>query len=193
MMGLGLHDFQPAVAVAGLKSNVALGIFADVGDFHFRELANNAGGRTDSEGTGRNLPVLPYHRTGADDTVVTNLATIKQDGSHADQAVVANGATMQGDVMPHGDVIANHNGVSATGMHHRVVLNIASLAEDDWLNIATQNRPEPNTRLVLQDNTADYRSALGHMVFLRQGRGVIFESTDHAVMVTESIVCGKPI
>ena len=62
---------------------------------------------TDQQGAVGKLFTFGDQCAGANDTVRPDFRVIQDDGAHADQAVVADGAAMQGDAVANGDIFAD--------------------------------------------------------------------------------------
>lgn len=80
---------------------------------------------------------------------------IENGGSHADEGAVVNGAAVEGDVMPDGDIIAYFEcSFLIEGMEAAAVLDVYSIADADIVDITAYDCIEPYGTLVAHGDIA---------------------------------------
>ncbi|MOA23239.1 hypothetical protein D3C78_1438470 [compost metagenome] len=85
-----------------------------------------------------------------------DLRAVEHHGIDADQAVVADAAAMQVDLVADGDALADGQRPAHVGVQHAAVLHVAVLADVDQLVVAAQHGAKPHTGAGLQTHLADH-------------------------------------
>lgn len=139
--------------------------------FVFRERTDDATGCAYNEGAFGNDHALRYKGSSSDDAAWTNLAAIEQDSTHADKDFILDGAGMHDGAMTDGDVVADEGGVIIANVDDNAVLNVATGADMDGVNVTTKNSAVPNAGLSLQGHITDDDGALSDE-YLASHRGI---------------------
>src|SRR5439155_9880399 len=104
----------------------------------------------DHERARRYAGAFGHDRTRCYDTARPDVDTVEEHASHADQAVVLDGASMQNGAVPHPDPRADPRREPCVHVHDRAVLEIAVLADHDRGHVAAQHRVVPHARVRAQ-------------------------------------------
>ena len=113
------------------------------------------------------LGTLQNKGAGGDDGAFANLAVVEQGGTHANEGAVADGASMEGDVVADGDVAADMRGAGLMRyMYAGAVLHVGAVADCYWGHVATHHGVEPHRALVAQRHVAHQRSVLAEITVL---------------------------
>src|SRR5438270_3411496 len=134
------------------------------------ERAHRARGTPHDERIVREHLVLGHQSAGTDQTVLSDLRAIENDGTHADEAVASDAAAMQHHVMADDAIVADREGKPGISMKRGIVLDLRALAELDPFVVATQNRAEPHAGIALQAHAPDHGCALGNPVAAGGGK-----------------------
>ena len=104
----------------------------------------------------RNQAARAYHH------VIGNHHVVQDDRTDADQALIANAASMQHDRMPHRHIVANDErrtfrlGRRFVGyMAHGQVLHVGPATDHDAVHVAAQHRVAPDGTVVADLHVAD--------------------------------------
>ena len=94
--------------------------------------------------------------------MAANASAIQHHRGDANQAFVADGATVQHDLVTHGDVLAHHHGQAVVRMDDGQILHIAALANMDGLGVTPQNRAKPHAGVGLQSDGPHHLGRVCH-------------------------------
>jgi hypothetical protein len=119
----------------------------------------------DDHGPGRNDRARDDDSVRADDAFIADLSVVKNGRVHPDDAVVADRGIVDDGRMPDGDVLAD-----LANMDDRVVLDIASFADDHWSFITAQHGQWPDARSLCYPNVPD-----------DDGRGIDVDVLSHGI------------
>ena len=120
-------------------------------------------------------------RAGADQRIFADARTVEQNRPHADQAVGADGAAVQDDVVTDHAIRPDGHRETGIGVQRRIVLDLRALAELDRFVIAAQHRAEPDAGIELEPHFADHGRVRRDpkAARFRQFRPVSVEFVDH--------------
>ncbi len=114
--------------------------------------------------TGGNLCVLEHQGTGGDNGALAYLAAVEQRAAHADESVVVDGTSVDGDVMADGDIAADVRRARLVGdMDAGAVLHVGAVADGDGCHVAPDDGIEPHAALVAHGHIADDGSILAEI------------------------------
>ena len=101
------------------------------------------------------------------DCALANDGVIEHGCTHSDQCTVLHYASMQGDAMPDGNVVAkNTRRFAVESMDARVVLNVCAIAYLDEMYVASHDSIEPDGAVVAHLYVAHYHSTLAEVAVL---------------------------
>src|SRR5699024_11553508 len=121
-----------------------------------RDLALDAPRRAHDQAVVRNLLAFRDQRVGANDAIAPDARAVEDDGLDADQAVVADGATMQHGLVAHSHASADARREAGIGMHHAAVLDIRACADEQVFDVAAQHGIEPDADFFAERYPAEH-------------------------------------
>ena len=124
-------------SMGGGDLHIFIGPGFDSGSFLRSECFNDFTWSSKDERACGNSGFLSDQSMGADDTLLFNNRSIKNGGSHSDQATIANRTGMNGGVMSNGDVFTDEDRIVISQMYNRSILNVRSFSDTNRLNIGS--------------------------------------------------------
>src|SRR5690606_24105014 len=102
----------------------------------------------------------------------------EDDRPHADEGSVADRASVHDSIVTDGDVLADHDRMSAVDVNRHVVLHIAAASERDAGGVGTQHSVVPDTRTRLERDVADDTGTVCDKGIVCDARGLVLEGED---------------
>ena len=103
-----------------------------------------------------------HQRAGANDHLVLDHRTVHDDAAHADQNPVAQGAAVQGDLVPDGHLVTDDQRVAIRierpgvgDVQHAAVLHAGARADTDAVHVAADHGQRPDRTVLTQFDVAD--------------------------------------
>lgn len=118
------------------------------------ELPNDTSGRTQHERARRNFHPHGNECVCADHAPRANLRPIKNDRAHADEGLVVDGAGVDNGAVPDCHTLAENDRKIIGEVKDGVILNVRLRSHDNAVDIAAQDRAEPNARFFAQGDLA---------------------------------------
>lgn len=114
--------------------------------FLFRrfQLPDDLAGRPQHQRSGRYFGSRRHESLCANDGTLPDLRAVENDRAHADKDLVSHRAGMHDGAVPHRDQLANESGKLVRNVHDRAILDVAARAHRDPVDIAPQDRAEPD-------------------------------------------------
>jgi len=149
------------------------------------ERAHGARRRSDDERLIGKFLALGNQRAGADKAVIADARPVEHDRPHPDQAVGADRAAVQDDVVADDAVRSDGHGKTGIGMQRRIILDLGPRAELDPFVIAAQDRTKPDAGIGFQPYLPDEgrRRRYPITAFLRQFWMYSVQFVNHACLV----------
>jgi len=127
-----------------------------------------------------------YQATGADHDPVFDDGIVGYNRTHADQALIADTATMQQDLVPNRN-LATDMQFGAVGtvvtpmgnMQHAAVLDIGVIPDTDFIDISTDYGKRPYRAVLSDYDISDYDRGLVDIAVRADTRGCILETANH--------------
>src|SRR5579863_4402420 len=116
----------------------------------------------------RHRLVFADERAGADDAIGADPGAVHDDRAHADQGVVADGATVQDRIVADGAVFTDRQRIPGIGVQRGIILDIAAHPDLDPLVVAAQHGIEPDAGAALEPYLADDDCIFGHVAQARR-------------------------
>jgi hypothetical protein len=128
----------------------------------------------------RDLRARRDQRPGTDHAVGLDLGTVEDDRADADQHAIVHGAAVQNRTVADGDVVADH-GRELLRRHvdHGAVLDVAPCPDGHVVDVATDDRAEPDARLGAEDHATDDGGTVEHDRARIEPRRALSEGRDH--------------
>lgn len=95
----------------------------------------------------RHFHVFFHECSRSDDAAGSDFRPIQNDGTHADEDLVSNGAGMNDGTMSDGDALPKDTGVMIADVEHRTILDVGLSSDNDAVDVTTQHAAKPNARL----------------------------------------------
>jgi hypothetical protein len=150
--------------------------FAILGAKDPAQLAGNAG----DERVGRDDGVLWNDCSRGNDRSGADTGVVEDDGVDADENLVFDGAAVDGGVVADGDEISDVDGIQmALPVENSAVLNVATGANADRVDVATEDRVHPDAGVVTEGDLADKLGGGIDIAASADGRGGALEGADH--------------
>lgn len=137
----------------------------------------DAAWRTDDQLSGRNVGSGREQRACADDAAFADRYLVENRGTHADDGVASDGATVNGDGMPDGHAVADDGGKTTVGdMDAGVVLDGRFASDANVVNVPAQNGGKPDGRPRADLDITDEGCVVGQKNGLVELGGQAFEA-----------------
>lgn len=125
------------------------------------------------------LGVLEHQGAGGHDRPLADVAVVEQGGAHADECAVADGAGVDGGVVPDGHVVADGGGAGGVGhVDARPVLHVGAVADGDGRHVAPHHGVEPDGAPVAHGDLANDGGVLAEVAVLAPFRGLALDRFD---------------
>lgn len=118
------------------KAQVFLGIGANAIAVLVGNVAHHTRGISVGYATIGNHGTLCYERTCSYDAVTSDLGTVEDDSTHANERVAANRASVNDGTVAYRYAVSHHNGITRCAMEHGTVLYISARTDDDRRYVA---------------------------------------------------------
>ena len=116
-----------------------------------------------------NLGITQHESSCSHDGALSHYSMVEHCCAHANQRTVFNLATMQGDAVTDGHVVAKDaRRLAVERMDARVVLDVRAIAYLDEMYVATNDGIEPNGAVVAHLYVAHYHSTLAEVAVLAE-------------------------
>lgn len=145
----------------GNEGDVAGGPVLDAGLLGGAEGAHHFGRGAEHHGARRDFLVLGDEGTGTDDAVVADFDAVEQDGPHADEDFVSNGAGVKHGHVTDGDVVADEAAVLGGKVEHAAVLDVGAVAYGDAVDVAAKHGAIPDAGVLAKGDVSDERGRGG--------------------------------
>ena len=147
-------------------------------DVFVGELSDSFGGNADDEPAVWKNFAFRHERASADQTIPADGGTVQDNGLDADQRPIADGATVQHPLMPDGYIYADSQRKAGVCMEHRVVLDVAAVADLDPIVVAANDRAGPDADMFAQNNFADYCCSVSNVSRIWNAWRIVAELID---------------
>src|SRR3989442_478378 len=91
-----------------------------------------------------NLMLLANSAAGAVQAIAADHGAIEDPRLDADQRTIANGATVQHDLMPNRYIAADGERISRVRVQHAALLHVRAVADDDRFVVAAEHGVRPD-------------------------------------------------
>src|SRR5262249_49398979 len=122
----------------------------------FGKFANDPGRRTQHQRAGWCLETLGDERIRPDDAAIAAFRAVEDGRAHPDQTLVADVACVNDRAVADRRVVAHSHAVVVGQVHHREVLEVGALADDDRIDVAAQHAAVPHAALRAERYVAEY-------------------------------------
>src|SRR5258708_2834557 len=102
-----------------------------------------------------NLHPFRHKSPRADQALLANNASVQKNRPHANQTIIADTGAMNDRPMADGDPFSQNNGYASGRVHDGGILDIGSLTDRDALNIPPQNNRRPDRGFLADMHAAD--------------------------------------
>ena len=124
-----------------------------------------AGGAHDQGAVGY-FPAFGDQGVGTNEAVFANSCPVEDNGVDADQGVVADGTSVEHDLVTHGDIFADGQGQPWVSVQDGTVLDVGIFADGDDLVITANHSVEPDADVMFHDYRAQHCRVVGDPVVL---------------------------
>ena len=144
----GIEPFGVTHIVIGYPIDLTFNLF-------LRNILNFFGRDTGINGPGLADGSFQYYGPGSNDGIAVDHRVIHYNGSHTDEYIVMNLATMNNGIMANGNIVANYGLCFFKGaVDHRPILDINFIAHPDAVHITPHHGVKPDTALVTHYHVA---------------------------------------
>ncbi len=121
------------------------------------DILDLSGGDAAIDRAGLDLGAFEHYGARRDDGITADLGVVHNNGAHADEHLVLQGAAMYDRVMAYGNIVADHGLRLLIGaMDHRAILNIDLIADPNTIDVAAYHGIEPDAAIIPHDHVADH-------------------------------------
>ncbi len=132
------------------------GVFADEGEVFVGGGAAYFAGEACDEGAGRDVEAFGDKGTRGDDAALADVGPVEDDGTHADEDVVFEGAAVDGGVVADGASRADDDGVQVPhAMEDGAVLNVGVGADADGVDVTADDGVHPDGGVFAENDVAE--------------------------------------
>ncbi len=124
--------------------------------------------------------VLRNHGPGGDDGSFADLHVVQDHRSHADQAAIADRATVERHGVSYGNPVAHHHAVLvAHAVEHAAILDVRVLSDTNRVHVAADDRVHPHAGAFADLDVADDLRRLVHVARLVYARSNTLVRAQH--------------
>lgn len=145
------------------EAHILLGVSADGTAILVGNATYHVRGVPKSHAAFGNHGSLRHKRTCPHNAVASDLGTIEDNSSHANERIVANRTTMNDGTVAYGHTVSYHDGKTSCSMKHSTVLHVRVSANNDGRHVTAQYGVVPHAALRAKLHISDHNGTLCHV------------------------------